>query len=150
MGRNNRYETHVKPRLKEIQEWFTLCSEEQIAKRLGISVRSFERYKKDNPELKEALKRGREELVADLKSSLKRKALGFEYKESKRQITEVDGERRVVIEEYTRYAQPDTGAIHLLLKNYDESWRNDDQTTIELKKQKLELEKEKQENNNWG
>ena len=149
MGRNNRYETHVKPRLKEIQEWFTVCSEEQIAKKLGISVRSFERYKKDNPELREALKRGKEELVADLKSSLKRKALGFEYTEAKKQITEVNGKRRVVIEEYTRYVQPDTGAIHLLLKNLDDSWHNDDKTTISMKREKLELEKQKAEDSNW-
>ena len=60
-----------------------------------------------------------------------------------------DGKKVRIVEETERYAHPDTGAIHLLLKNLDETWRNDDQTTVDLKKQRLELEKEKQEANNW-
>ena len=149
MSRNNKYLTHVQPRLKEVSEMYQFATETQIAKMLGISLRSFENYKAKYPELKEALNAGKQALIVELKSALKKKALGFEYKEQKRQITEVDGERRVVIEEYTRYAQPDTGAIHLLLKNLDPEWRNDDKTTVDLKREKLRMEQEKQENNNW-
>ena len=58
------------------------------------------------------------------------------------------GEGKVrVVEEYKKYAQPDTGAIHLLLKNLDPEWRNDDQTTIDMKKEKLQIEKDKAEQN---
>lgn len=149
MSRSNKYLTNVQPRLKEISEMYQFATETQIAKMLGISPRSFENYKKKYPELKEALNAGKQALIVELKSALKKKALGFEYKEQKRQITEVDGERRVVIEEYTRYAQPDTGAIHLLLKNLDPEWRNDDKTTVDLKREKLRMEQEKADNNNW-
>ena len=44
---------------------------------------------------------------------------------------------------------PDVAAIHLLLKNLDDDWRNDDRPTMRLKMQKLELEKTKIENESW-
>lgn len=147
MGRKNKYESHVQPRLKEVSEWYQLLTEEQIARKLGISPRSFDKYKAEHEELREALKHGKEELIEDLKMTLKKKAKGFEYTEKKKTIRNVGGETVTILEEFTRYAQPDTGAIHLLLKNLDDEWRNDDLTTVELKKQKLELDKEKAEQN---
>ena len=149
MGRKSKYETHVKPFLSDIQEWYELLTEEQIAKKLGISVASFENYKRKYPEFKKVLQAGKQSLIEDLKQSLKKKALGFTYKEKKTYIKEVDGQRVKIIEEYEKYAQPDTGAIHLLLKNLDKDWRNDDQATVDLKREKLELEKQKAENDNW-
>lgn len=147
MGRKNKYESHVQPRLKEVSEWYQLLTEEQIARKLGISPRSFDKYKAEHEELREALKHGKEELIEDLKMTLKKKAKGFEYTEKKKTIRNVGGETVTILEEFTRYAQPDTGAIHLLLKNLDSEWRQDDLTTVELKKQKLQLEKEKAEQN---
>lgn len=149
MGRKNRYETFVQPRLAEIAEWVQLLTEDQIAKRLGVSPRSFATYKAKHEELQEALKKGAETLVEDLKLTLKKKAKGFEYKERKITVRNVDGKKVRIVEEYERYAQPDLGAIHLLLKNLDPDWRNDDQTTIDLKREKLELEKERAENSKW-
>ena len=149
MGRKSKYETHVQPYLEDIEEWFELLNEGQIAKKLGVSVAAFETYKNKYPELKEALKKGREHLVEELKGTLKKKAQGFYYEETKTYIKQ-EGEKEVkTIEKYKRYAQPDTGAIHLLLKNLDDTWRNDDRTTIELKQQKMDLEKQKAEDNNW-
>ena len=150
MGRKNRWETNVEPRLAEIAEWIQILNEEQIAKQLGLSRRTFETYKKEHEELRNALKKGREELVTDLKITLKKKAQGFHYKETKKVIREVDGQKVTTYEEYERYSPPDLGAIHLLLKNYDPTWRNDDQTTIDLKKEKLQLEKDRAENNQWS
>lgn len=150
MGRKSKYETHVKPYLSQIEEWYQYLDEQQIAVgRLGIAVSTFENYKKKYPELREALKKGRQHLAGELKASLKKKAKGFYYEETKT-ITREEGEKRVlVVEKYTKYAQPDTGAIHLLLKNLDPDWRNDDQTTIDLKREQLELAKQKAENDNW-
>lgn len=149
MGRRNKYETHVKPHLNDIMHWYEDSTEAQIAKKLGISVASFENYKTTYPELVECLKAGKETLIEELKDSLKKKAKGFRYTETKKIIRNVNGQKTQIIEEYDRYSPPDTGAIHLLLKNLDDSWRNDDQTTIDLKKQKLELERQKAENDNW-
>lgn len=149
MGRKGRYESYVLPHLDEIREWYNTLSEKDIAKRLGVSVSTFEKYKREHPELADTLKDGRQELVSTLKQSLKKKAVGFEYTETKRTIREIAGKKIVTIEEYTRYSPPDTGAIHLLLKNLDESWRNDDKATMDLKREKIELDKQKAEDERW-
>ena len=145
MAQKGKYETHVKPRLKEIAEWYEFYTEGQIAKKLGITQRTFTSYKKDHAELQEALISGRDALITDLKKTMKQKAKGFTYTETKRTIREIDGKRTVLIEEYERYAQPDTGAIHLLLKNLDETWRNDDKATMDIKRGQLDLAREKED-----
>lgn len=148
-GRKGRYETHVQPYLNDVSEWYGEITEEQIANRLGVSQASFERYKKQYPELQEALKNGRDTLVGELKASLKKKAKGFYFEETRTSIREENGKQIKVVEKTKRYAQPDTGAIHLLLKNLDPEWRNDDAATMELKKNKAELERQKVEAENW-
>ena len=145
VAQKGKYETHVKPRLKEIAEWYEFYTEGQIAKKLGITQRTFTSYKKDHAELQEALISGRDALITDLKKTMKQKAKGFTYKETKRTIREIDGKRTVLIEEFERYAQPDTGAIHLLLKNLDDTWRNDDKATMDIKRGQLELAREKED-----
>lgn len=149
MGRKGKYDTHVKPYLAKIRSWYGVLNEADIAEQLGIGTTSFENYKKEHPELREALRGGKKDLIADLKVTLKRKAKGFRYKETKTTIRKVGEETTRVVEEYEKYSPPDTGAIHLLLKNIDDEWRNDDQTTIDMKKEKIELEKLKTELNNF-
>lgn len=149
MGRKGRYETHVQPFLNDIAEWYGLINEDQIAKKLGISVASFEKYKNEHPELRESLKKGKEDLIEELKTTLKKKAKGFYYEETKTYIKQENGKEVKTVEKHKKYAQPDTGAIHLLLKNLDDTWRNDDKATQDLKKEKLELDRQKAENENW-
>lgn len=148
MGRKNKYETHVKPYLKEIPKWYEELTEGQIAKKLGIAPSTFELYKTKYPELIDCLSQGKEILIDDLKDSLRKKARGFHYTETKRTYMENEaGEQLGVVrvESTEKYAAPDTGAIHLLLKNLDNDWRNDDKATMDLKREKLELEKQKSE-----
>lgn len=150
MGRKGKYETHVEPYLADIEKWVQEIDERQIAQeRLGISVQSFENYKRQHPELREAIQRGRKSLISDLKDSLKKKAKGFFYEETKTVIRDEGGKKVTVVEKYKKYAQPDTGAIHLLLKNLDPEWTNDDQITIQLKQAELELKKIKTEADVW-
>jgi hypothetical protein len=150
VGRKSKYETHVKPYLCQIEESYKDLDEQQIAvERLGIAVSTFENYKKKYPELREALKKGRQYLVGELKASLKKKAKGFYYEETKTSIRQEGGKEVKIVEKYKKYAQPDTGAIHLLLKNCDPAWTNDDQTTIDLKREQLEIARQKAENDNW-
>ena len=150
MGRKSRYETHVQPYLKDIAEWYTDVDEAEIAKRLGVAVSTFEKYKKTFPDLRQALLKGKQELVTELKAALKKKAKGYYYEETKTCIRQDAGGKEVkVIEKYKKYAHPDTGAIHLLLKNLDENWRNDDQATLDLKREQMEIAREKAEGANW-
>ena len=149
MGRIDLYESVVAPKLADIQKWIQVMSEEEIAKQLGVSKNSFTKYKKEHEELKEALQDGKRELVKDLKDSLKKKAKGFRYKETKTTTKNEDGAITTITEVFDRYAPPDTGAIHLLLKNLDPEWRNDDKPTMDLKREKMDLEKKKNEAENW-
>ena len=136
----NKYETNVKPNLEKISEMALTMTEAQICRVLGVGKDAWIKYKAEHSELAEALKKGRAQLVAELKSTLIRKAKGYEYTE-KKQIFK-DGEL-VAEEVYTKYAHPDTGAAHLLLKNLDDSWRNDDMETVKQKRRQLDIAQQK-------
>lgn len=149
-----KYEKLVKPRLHEIEKWTEDMTDEAIAIELGVSRRSFIKYKQKYPELEEALKNGKKKLVKQLKESLKRKAKGFYYEEVKTikiRNTDPDSESEWVerIEINRKYAQPDTGAAHLLLKNLDPKWHNDDVQTMDIKRKSVELQQQKLDQDNW-
>lgn len=150
MGRKGKYETHVQPKLQYISKWICTMTEGQIAKKLGINQSTFQRYKNEHKELAQALIEGTDNLKIELKDTLKKKAQGFTYEETKTTRRIENGKVVGVIQEtYKKYAQPDTGAIHLLLKNIDPDWHNDDKATLNLKKEQLELAKKKQEADEW-
>ena len=146
MARPNNYNKKVKPYLDDIAEMTCNMTDEDIAKELGIGYSTWCRYKKNYEELREVLKGGRRKLVKDLKSTLIKKAQGFDYVETKvtKELNVETGELEVTkYEENTKHALPDVAAINLLLKNYDkDNWANDPQM-IELRKKELEL-REKQ------
>ena len=169
VGRKSKYETHVKPYFTEIQEWCRTMTETQIAEKLGVGASTFQYYKTEFPELAECLKKGRRNLVAELRSSLIKKANGYDYVETKETTERVKwpdelfaalieagftreqiGSSRLVKTEIShKKMAPDVAAINLALKNYDkENWANDPQS-LELKKKELELKKKQIEDNNW-
>lgn len=150
MGRKSKYETHVAPYLKEIPHWYEDMTEGQIAKKLGVTSASFENYKKKHKELIAALKKGKQYLADELKDALRKKAKGFSYTEVKtKEAIDKDGKLVTLEEKYERYSPPDVGAIHLLLKNIDENWRNDDAPTMKLKQETLDLKKARAEEDIW-
>jgi hypothetical protein len=150
MPRASKYETYVKPHLEDIQKWVLDLNEKQIAEKLGITQASLENYKKKYPELAEVLIKGRQDLVLDLKDSLRKKARGFYYTETKTTIKDENGKKTKYIEKHEKYAQPDTGAIHLLLKNLDEEWHNDDAFQMEMKRLQAELDRDRLEAQKWS
>lgn len=145
-GRPNLYVKKVEPYLAEVPEMALTMTEEQIARTLGVAYSSFRGYKKQYPALNDALKKGRAELVKELRSTLIKRAKGFTYEESKK----IKKDGVVVSEEiYTKAALPDVASLNLLLKNYDaDNWANDPQT-LALKKKELELQKKKLEDSEW-
>lgn len=152
MARPNNYNKKVKPYLDDIAEMTCSMTDEDIAKELGIGYSTWCRYKKDYEELRGVLKGGRRKLVKDLKSTLIKKAQGFDYKEVKNiyELNEETGELEIIkCEENIKRALPDVAAINLLLKNYDkENWANDPQM-IEIRKKELELKEKQVEANAW-
>lgn len=125
-GRRNRYEDKVKPYLEKIRRWRRDgLTEEQICNLLGVGVSTFARYKNDFEELREALKRGKEDLIGELEDSLYKKAMGFEYEEIDQFIEVVNGKEIKKIRKTTRHQAPDTGALAFALKNLaPEKWKD--------------------------
>ena len=89
-GRKSKYETHVLEYLENIKAWKENGEkEEDIVKKLGISITQFNVYKNQYAELKEALKASKEKLVNKLKKTLWQEALGYEYEESEQEIIKI-------------------------------------------------------------
>ncbi len=149
-GRKNAYETVIKPRFDDILKWLRSgATEEQICKNLGISQQTFYKYKQENTEFSEFLIKGRQNLVEQLRGALIKKALGFDYAESKVTTKVVDGKEQTTTEITTKAALPDVAALNLCLKNYDpENWANDPQQ-LKLKKEELELKQKLAQKDIW-
>lgn len=132
-GRKSKYQTHVEPRLKDIEHW---CrdglTEEEIIKRLGVGASSFARYKNEFRELRESLKRGKEEADYAVEDSLFKRATGYKYEEVTRQLAErinpATGEPETYMAEVKRVTKevpPDTTAAIFWLKNRrPDKWRD--------------------------
>lgn len=168
-GRKPKYESYVKPYLKDITEMAAVMTEIQIAEKLGVGASTFQYYKTIHPELAEAIKKGKQNLVADLKGALITRAKGYEYTERKVVTEEVKWDedmflalidagftveqikrgKLVKTEVAYKHMPADVASLNLALKNYDkENWANDPQM-LELRKKELELRAKQIENNSW-
>lgn len=147
-GRKNKYDSYVKPHLEDISRWVQTMDEEQIARRLGISPATWYVYKNEHPELSEAVKAGRQDLISDIKSALKMRAKGFEYQEKKVYTKVGDNGSAVYEETTTKYAPPDVAACNSILQNLDPEWRRD-KALYNLREKEYELKKKLAEANNW-
>lgn len=118
-GRKTKWDTHVKPYLDRIPKWRRQgMTEQQIWEKLNVGTSTAERYKNDYWELREALKNGKEELIENLEDSLYKRAMGYEYEETKTIIEKDDnGKDKVKLEITKKKLHPDTGALAFALKN---------------------------------
>jgi len=151
VGRPSKYETEVKPHLKEIKNAVASgATVEEIADAFGIAASTLHKYKAEKKELKEAFARGRKIIVFEIKAALLKKALGFEYEEEKRVgRKDKSGENIVLVEKYKRYSAPSETAAAMLLRNYDDNWRDNDKASAEIRRQESDLKKAIAEANNF-
>ena len=158
-GAPNKYDTHVKPRFNEIEEWLSLgATEKEIWNNLNIHKSTFYDYKSKYKEFSDLLKKGRKKPVEEIKAAMLKRAKGFQYEETKTIIERIeynDGElivpaRKVRTEVTTKTALPDTAAGLVLLQHWakDEGWTRDPQS-LELKKKELQLKEKQAENEAW-
>ena len=86
----NKYESNVKPFLKQVS-LLAMCSgtEEEIADKLDISLKTLHRYKKEHSEFKEALETKKISDIKVMEAFLKR-ACGYTAKE---ETTELKGKK---------------------------------------------------------
>lgn len=142
-GRKNVYETHIAPRLKDIENWRKVgATVENMCAMLGVAKTTFHKYLNEQPEFANAYKKGTAEFVLDLRGELAR--IAFKHTlETKKQYIKQDletGNKTQYTEIVTKEVDGDVAAINLLLKNLDENWSNDPQN-LALRKQELELRK---------
>lgn len=125
----SKYETHVLPRLVEIEGWARDgLTDEQIAKNLGISKVSLYKYMDIHPELFELLKKSKAIVDREVENALLKRALGYEYDEiTKEQVMNPDtGEFELkTTKVVTKQVVPDTTAQIFWLKNRKPAdWRD--------------------------
>ncbi|EPY2525815.1 hypothetical protein ACXA0J_000330 [Listeria monocytogenes] len=153
-GRKSKYDTHVKPHLNDITKWLKEGQTQAIiCKKLGIHQATFCEYKKEKHELNEAIKNGEQSLNNKVFDSLAKRAVGYEYEETKT-IIEIlpSGQKKQKIEKNKKHLAPDVGAIALYLKNkrildsLDEAVKKKQIKLIEAQINKLKAET-KQEGN---
>jgi hypothetical protein len=96
--------------------------EAEIAKKIGVSVKTFEVYKNRYSEFLQALKRGKAPVDVEVEKALLQRALGYSYTETKEIDSEKDGRRT---ETKIVHVAPDTTAQIFWLKNRKpKEWRD--------------------------
>ncbi|KRN61631.1 hypothetical protein [Carnobacterium maltaromaticum] len=88
----------------------------------------------------ESLKKGKEIADYQVEDALYKRAIGYEYEEETRQLTESGAFTTTKI--VTKHVSPDTGAIALWLKNRKrDSWQKHNSIDEEFKKEQIKLAK---------
>lgn len=151
-GTRDKYESHVKPHLSDIKKWAEQgATEKQIAENLGIAYSTFREHKKRHPALSAVLKeKDMGPLVEELRSALVRRALGYEYTETKEYVRmdPDSGKPTKYKEVVTKVALPDLTAIFGALNIYDDEYVRD-RANYALRKADLELRKAQAEAANF-
>ncbi len=107
-------------------------TDRQIAAKLGISESTFYHYVKSYPEFEKALKDGKAPVDTLVENSLLKRALGYEYTETKKVTS---GEKTIREEKTTKHVIPDTTAQIFWLKNRKPAiWRDKQVLGHELEK----------------
>lgn len=118
----SKYDTHVAPRLVVVEGWARDgVIDVNMAKKLGISLDSFYKYKKAHPPFAEALRKGKEVIDFEVENALLKRALGYEYEETQTFVEEGSAsdsksqKRRAI--KYRKFMPPDVTAQIFWLKN---------------------------------
>ena len=137
VGRRSKYNPKTFPQTAEdlARQGYT---DEAIAKKLGIHTATFYEYQKKFPEFSEALERGKAPVDFEVENALLKRALGYEYEETKIESLERDDEleksgevvagKSGTVKRVTKIKKkvaPDTNAAKFWLKNRrPNTWRD--------------------------
>lgn len=109
----------------------------QIAiNKIGVAEKTLWKWRKDYPEIEEAMSRGREFIDYKVENALLKAALGYEVEEVKTVIEsrpDKDGNRPVRIEKVVKQIAPNTTAIAIWLNNRrPDKWKRNRDNVIEF------------------
>ena len=151
-GRKGKYETHVKPRLKEIENWKKVgATDEQIANQLGIGVSTFYDYRKQHKEFSDTLIYATTNFILEIRGELaemcKKRKLQTVKKYIKKDLE--TGKKTEYTEVTERELDPNLGALELMLKNIDRENFKHDWDNYEFKKLEMELKQKLADKQIW-
>ena len=130
MARKSKYDPEITPELAEQYARDGLTNDE-IAIKLGISTSTLYNWQKKYVEFLEALKRGKKVVDAKVEKALLKRALGYDYEETKIIMNE-SGKKKV--EKTKKQVKPDTTAQIFWLKNrLPDKWRDKQEINHGLK-----------------
>lgn len=103
-------------------------TDEQIAENIGIRRETLYDWKKKYPNISNALKRGKEVIDRQVENALLKRALGYEYIETTKELTDLG---LTVTKQVTKQVAPDTTAQIFWLKNRKpHDWRDKKETEV--------------------
>lgn len=104
-------------------------TDENVAKKIGISPSTFYAWLLKYPEISEAIKKGKAPVDIEVENALLKRALGYEYEETTKEIRVMPGGKQyTTIRTVTKKVIPDVTAQIIWLNNRKpESWRRDRQ-----------------------
>lgn len=112
-------------------------TDEQLARKMGISCGTLYAWKNKFPEISEALKKGKEVVDIEVENALLKRALGYEYTETMVEHSP-DGVKR---RETVKFIPPDVTAQIFWLKNRKpETWR--EKQVVEVSEEALDRARE--------
>jgi hypothetical protein len=104
-------------------------TDDQVAQNIGINPDTLYTWKKKYPEISESLKKGKEVVDRQVENALLKRALGYEYTETKTEINAAGIPEKVTTT--VKQVAPDTTAQIFWLKNRKpQQWR--DKRNIEV------------------
>lgn len=125
----SKYEEWITPEgLTKIEGWaMDGLIDTEIAANMGVNPDTLYRWKRKYVEISEALKKGKDVVDRQVEKSLLKRALGFEYNETKN-VYETDSNGNRILKESTitrKMVVPDTTAQIFWLKNRKpDKWRD--------------------------
>lgn len=103
-------------------------TDEEIAKKCGVSRSTLAEWKKRYPDISDTLKRGKDIVDSEVENALLKRALGYEYEEVMTEESEDGFKRRVT----KKQVLPDVTAQIFWLKNRrPDKWRDKPETSPE-------------------
>ncbi len=120
-GRPNLYVSLVKPRLLEIEKWYSSgATDAQVAENLNVGLTNYYRYKGRFRQLREAIKRGNDVSCDNVEGALYKRAIGYEYEEVHTEsfVEEKDGKKvHQKVLKIKKHVAGDVAAQFIFLKN---------------------------------
>lgn len=131
-GRPSKYDTHIKPYLREIRQLRAIGTEySKIAKMLHIGESTLYKHKADIEEFVESIKKGDEQLIDEMEATLYDLARGNVVRKKVKINYNTQGEI-LNKEETTEQLAPNLGALIFSLTNLaPDKWKNKQEVNLE-------------------